>query len=281
MQFSRQLTLAVLLGVIFLLASAGLAAASGQGSPPSQRPENGEPIFVSKCMSCHTIGNGDLVGPDLKDVTLRRSPEWLAAFIANPQQLIDSGDKEAVQLVKDFNGVVMPAVGLSDAEVRAVIEYLKGPGGKMNIAESVPGNSVNGEKLFTGNTPLANGGTGCLACHAIAGTGALGGGALGPDLTHAFTKYGGVAGMGSALASLPFPTMQGIFTTRPLTPAEQADLLAFLQQADQSGQASSPAGGWLFLLLSVLGTSALFGVMLVFWPKQRQSLSERLRKRAR
>ena len=280
MQFSRKLILASLLGTMFFLASAGLVTASASSAPP-QPPGDGQQIFESKCTGCHSIGGGDLVGPDLKDVASRRSLGWLAAFIANPQQLVDSGDKDAVQLVKDFNGVMMPAAGLSDAEIQAVIQYLKAPGEQMNVAQTQPGDPVNGEKLFTGQVTLENGGTGCLACHAIAGTGALGGGALGPDLTHAFTKYGGAAGMSSALASLPFPTMQGIFTNRPLTPVEQADLLAFLQQADQSGQTASPAGGWLFLLLGIFGTAALFGVMFVFWPKQRHSLSEKLRQHSR
>jgi len=279
MQFFRQLSLALLVVVGFLLVSVGGVTVRAQNGTPSQPPGTGESIFKSKCMGCHTIGNGDLVGPDLKDVTLRRSPEWLADFVANPQQVIDSGDKDAAQLVKDFNGVIMPNVGLSDTEVHTVIEYLSGPGGTKNIVVSLTGDPVHGENLYTGNVILANGGTGCIACHSIAGSGVLGGGSLGPDLTHAFNKYGGAAGMSSTLANLPFPTMQGIFTTRPLTLAEQADLLAFLQQADQSAQTNSPTSGWFFLLLSLLGTAALFGVMLLFWPKQRQSLSEKLRKR--
>jgi hypothetical protein len=106
--------------------------------------------------------------------------------------------------------------------------------------------------------------------------GFLGGGALGPDLTHAFSKFGGAAGMNGTLAGLPFPSMPPIFANKLLTLAEQADLLAFFQQAYQSKNTSSPLAGLVFLAEGILGAGGLFGVMVRFWPKQRESLSEKL-----
>jgi mono/diheme cytochrome c family protein len=276
MQLFRQFSIALLLAGILLLASAGMVAASA----PAQTTAEGEQTFKTKCAACHTIGSGKLVGPDLQDVTQRRTAEWMMAFITNPQAVIDSGDKDAAQLVKDANGVIMPAPGLTDTEIAAVIEYLKAPTGSTANANVALGDPVNGEKIFTGAASLANSGTACNACHTVAGVGLLGGGALGPDLTHAFTKFGGAAGMNATLAGLPFPTMQGIFAAKPLAPAEQADLLAFFQQADQSPNASSPLIGLVFLAAGILGAGGLFGVMYRFWPKQRQSLSEKLRKSA-
>jgi hypothetical protein len=38
-------------------------------------------LFSRQCSSCHTIGKGDLVGPDLNGVTGRRDRAWLARFI--------------------------------------------------------------------------------------------------------------------------------------------------------------------------------------------------------
>ncbi|HEX7973376.1 MAG TPA: hypothetical protein VF498_03130, partial [Anaerolineales bacterium] len=89
-------------------------------------------------------------------------------------------------------------------------------------------------------------------------------------------------------ATLPFPTMQGIFATRPLSNNEQADLLAFLVQQDQQYPAAgnsptlklTPLTG-VFLALAAAGTLALFGALLFYWPSQRQSLSDKLRKNAR
>src|SRR5690606_2738460 len=41
--------------------------------------------FKQNCMSCHTVGGGRLVGPDLKDVTERKDREWLTRFILDPK----------------------------------------------------------------------------------------------------------------------------------------------------------------------------------------------------
>ena len=37
-----------------------------------QSVEEGRAIFDLKCKACHTVGSGDLVGPDLEGVTGRR-----------------------------------------------------------------------------------------------------------------------------------------------------------------------------------------------------------------
>jgi mono/diheme cytochrome c family protein len=274
MQLFRQFSIALLLAGILLLASAGMVAAR----TPAQTAAEGEQIFKAKCAACHTIGGGKLVGPDLKGVTEIRSAEWLAAFITNPQAVIDSGDKDAAQLVKDANGVVMPASGLTDSEIAAVLEYLKAPGASAADANVTMGDPARGEKLYTGAASLANGGTACNACHTVSGVGFLGGGALGPDLTHAFTKFGGATGMNATLTGLPFPSMQPIFANKALTPEEQADLLAFFQQVDQPQATAFPLSGPVFLFIGIAGAGGLFGVMYKFWPKQSESLSEKLRK---
>ena len=41
----------------------------------------GEQIFTTICIACHTIGGVKFVGPDLKDVQKRHSEEWLVKFI--------------------------------------------------------------------------------------------------------------------------------------------------------------------------------------------------------
>ncbi len=275
MRFLRQLSLALLLAGILLTASALIVSASDV----TQAASTGEQIFKSKCTACHTIGGGKLVGPDLKDVPQRRSAQWLTDFITDPQKMISAGDPDAAQLLKDFNGVMMPTLGLSTAEVEAVLSYLQNPAASAGAgAPVVMGDPQRGEKLFRGAISLANGGAACNACHTVAGVGFLGGGALGPDLTKVLTRYGGAAGMAAALSTLPFPTMQGIFAARPLSPAEQADLLAFFAQADASGQTSFPLTIWLLLAVGIAGASGLFGLMYRYWPKQSESLSEKLRR---
>lgn len=110
------------------------------------------------------------------------------------------------------------------------------------VTATVPpaGNAATGRALFSGATPLLNGGPACLACHTVAGAGALGGGSVGPDLTAVYTRYG-QAGLADALAKPLFPTMQPLFRGHPLTPAEQADLVAYLRQVAQRYPSTTPS----------------------------------------
>jgi len=279
----RWFALLILLGG--LLVGAGLV----QAAPTRQDPVAGEQAFKTKCAACHTIGGGKLVGPDLKEVTTRRDDAWLKVFIATPDKVLASGDPIAAQLLKESNNVPMPNLALSPREVEDLIAYLAGQsaatapaGGAAPAQPAVPAVALNGSAeqgrlAFTGRARLGGGGTACIACHAVEGVGALGGGALGPDLTQVQARYGG-PGLAAALGTLPFPSMQGIFADKPLTPAEQADLLAFFAAADQ-GAAPRPQRN---LLVSLGAGAGLAGVLFIgmafFWPRQRLSIAQRLRK---
>jgi hypothetical protein len=111
---------------------------------------------------------------------------------------------------------------------------------------------------------------------------------LGPDLTHVAARLGGQPGLTAALTTIAFPTMAGPFLNRPLAAAESADLVAFLVQADQQ-QPPVPlfaAGAvtplmWLILGLAVGGGVALYLLLSLFWPRQRQSIAVRLRSSGR
>ena len=260
-------------------------------APISQSGAPGETIFQAKCAACHTIGKGKLVGPDLKDVTARRDVQWLKSFIADPNKLFAANDPTAQQLLSESNNVKMPALGLTAAEVDTLMAFLAKSGPAAGSAAAPAGQAAtagggdpaSGHRVFTGELALANGGLSCIGCHTVSGIGSLGGGALGPDLTHAAQRYPG-AGLAAVLRNVPFPTMVGPFANRPLTPQEEADLVAFLVQADQ-GQASVPpfsAGAitlntWWVLGIGLAGTAALTLLLAVFWPRQRQSISARLR----
>jgi mono/diheme cytochrome c family protein len=256
-----------------------------QAASLAQSASEGKQLFDSMCVACHTIGGGQLVGPDLQGVTARRDLSWIKNFILAPDQMIASGDPTATQLLAENNNVPMPNLGVTESEVDSLIAYLEDPDQVGQSESTAPqavqlptGNATLGLDLFTGAQPLQHGGPACIACHSIAGTASLGGGNLGPDLTQVFQRYGD-AGLASALNSIPFPTMQGIFLNQPLTPEEQANLHALFQWSQTNAPAPPPTNAYtnLFLGAGVGGALALFGVMVFFWPRQRKSLAEKLR----
>jgi mono/diheme cytochrome c family protein len=254
---ARQSVLALLAAGLVWAALVALA----QAAPLSQSADAGQAIFEEKCVACHTIGGGRLVGPDLQGVTTRRERDWLARWIAAPDKLLAEGDPIAAQLFQEYNNVPMPNQGLTEAEVAALLAYLETQTAGAAAAPAAPallhGNPLLGEDLFRGVYRFQNGGPPCLACHTIGGIGALGGGVLGPDLSPAFAKYGGEAGVAAVLADIPFPTMKPIFDARPLTAEEQADLRTFLKMAAgrQPARQTTPqlgllaGGGFVVLLL--------------------------------
>ena len=83
----------------------------------------GEDVSGVKCTSCHKMTDEKLVGPGWKDVTKRRTPEWIMNFITNPDPMIDK-DPEA-QAMLELCLVRMPNQSLSDDDSRAILEYMR------------------------------------------------------------------------------------------------------------------------------------------------------------
>ena len=104
--------------------------------------ESGEQVFQSRCTACHTIGKGKLVGPDLKGVISRRDEGWLIRQIKEPDSLIAENDPIAMQLVKEANGMPMVRLGLTDAQVSAVISYLQSIEQQAVVASGLPSQYV-------------------------------------------------------------------------------------------------------------------------------------------
>jgi protein SCO1 len=103
----------------------------------------GQALFVKACATCHSVGGGDLVGPDLKDVSSRREREWLNRFIMAPEKMRAAKDPVALQISEQYRGVIMPNLGLKEKDVADVLQYIEarssardaqaksaGPGGK-------------------------------------------------------------------------------------------------------------------------------------------------------
>ena len=87
--------------------------------------DKGEYFFQSQCSVCHTIGQGDKMGPDLAGVTARRDRAWLARYIMMPDKVLAEGDPIAVSLFEKYQYARMPNLRLSPDEVAAVLSYVE------------------------------------------------------------------------------------------------------------------------------------------------------------
>jgi protein SCO1/2 len=87
--------------------------------------ENGQRIFQSRCSVCHTIGQGDKLGPDLLGVTARRERAWLARYIEVPDEMLAAGDPIATALFKQYKQMPMPNLRLGSSEIADVVSYLE------------------------------------------------------------------------------------------------------------------------------------------------------------
>jgi cytochrome c2 len=233
----------------------------------------GQQLFQEKCVVCHTVGKGALVGPDLKGVTERHPREWLEQWIAAPDAMIAKKDPVAISLLHQFHDVPMPNQGLKTSDVNAILAYLataaaqpSAPAAEAASAPAVQGNPEVGKELFTGVVRFQNGGPPCMACHSAGGIGALGGGQLGPDLTAVASRYGGAAGLDAFVAGSPTPTMRAVWSQHPLTPQERASVVVFLGQA---GVSQRPAQAiWQLAGLAGLGVVILLAVAAWNWRKR-------------
>ena len=82
--------------------------------------KKGKAVFANKgCGACHTVGKaGQMAGPDLAGVTVRRSHDWLKRWLKNPTEMFGS-DSIADAMVTEAKNVKMPNMKLSDSEIDA------------------------------------------------------------------------------------------------------------------------------------------------------------------
>jgi protein SCO1/2 len=89
----------------------------------------GTALFAKACAGCHSVGYGDVVGPDLAGVLERRDPAWLRQFLREPDTLRYRKDPLALELDAKYPGARMPNLGLSETDVDDLFAFLKGQGG--------------------------------------------------------------------------------------------------------------------------------------------------------
>ena len=262
----------------------------------AQQP--GEQDFKALCAACHTIGGGKLVGPDLAGVSARRSEPWLLEFVQAPQAMIARGDKDAVAIFEEYSKLPMPALPLSQAQIKNVIAYIDAVGAKASggapVSDVAPpaatasavepappmpaaaeADVLHGRDLFQGSVRLENGGPACNSCHEAVSNAVIGGGSLAVDLTTSFSRLG-APGLQAILGGMPFPVMQAAYEQRALTANETTSLIAFLQSADAERATQTPRNYRAQLLFSgIVGALVLFGAFATIWRgRKRRSVNQ-------
>ncbi|MGB3947264.1 MAG: cytochrome c3 family protein [Bacteroidia bacterium] len=93
--------------------------------------QDGEKLFKQNCAVCHSLGKNKITGPGLEGVASRvpqPADAWLAKWIKNNKEVIKSGDAYALKILAEYNGADMTTfTDLSDAEISALITYIKNP----------------------------------------------------------------------------------------------------------------------------------------------------------
>jgi mono/diheme cytochrome c family protein len=266
------------LGTVLTLLCAGMFSTSWAETA-------GEKEFNTACIVCHTIGKGRLVGPDLAGVTDRRPNEWLIDFIKSSQSMIKAGDPDAVALVGEYAGMVMPDTMMSDQQIADIVNYLRlakspavanadGNGltsSASNTASTVAPQPVSEEEItagqhyFEGKARFENGGAACNACHDVQNDSVIGGGVLAAELTTVFSRMGG-SGVRAILGQAPFPVMQVAYDNKPLTEKEVTSLVAFLEFADSQEYNQLPMDDGVGLFLTgTVGGGLLLVLFAVVW----------------
>lgn len=84
--------------------------------------EKGKATFDLKCSACHKVDKR-FVGPALKGVTQRRTPEWIMNMILNPEGMV----KDNAQAKALFAEYLAPMANqnLTEDEARSILEYFR------------------------------------------------------------------------------------------------------------------------------------------------------------
>ncbi|GIV27246.1 MAG: hypothetical protein KatS3mg027_1060 [Bacteroidia bacterium] len=243
--------------------------------------QDGATLFKNNCGMCHKLGSR-LVGPDLTNVTQRRSKEWLHKFIKSSQSLVKSGDKDAVAIFNEFNQMVMPDQNVTDAQIDEILKYIEENSSTATASaeQQEPQKPVEpeitdkqafaqlvekGAKLFDGRLRFQNGGPTCISCHNVNSYNVTGGGSLAKDLTDSYTRIG-EEGIKSVLSGLPFPAMKNSFEKHPITEEEAAAIAAFLRQVSKESHETVPFDyASLLVWGGIPGIIILLGIYSIIW----------------
>jgi nitrite reductase (NO-forming) len=120
----------------FIIALSACAPTARPGSQASMgnTAEAGKLVWRDKgCGGCHGFGRV-LAGPDMAGVMDRRDHDWLRKWLKETNNMLDS-DPQAIAMLKDWKGVRMPQVPLSDRQIDALFAFFTAETARVRGAE--------------------------------------------------------------------------------------------------------------------------------------------------
>lgn len=237
---------------LFVLLASPRMFAAGEGDAAA-----GRVVFMSQCAVCH---GEDATGKTPLAQSLNVIiPDFRSELV---HSLSDAGLRK---VITEGKGSMPPVGGLRPEDIASVIAFVRSfP--VQESEEKAQGSALRGKQLFTGRISFKNGGPPCSACHDVTGLPFPSGGTLGPDLSQTYSKLG-PEGLDTALHTLFFPAMAPLYDPHPLTVSEQADLGAFLKEAD-----SRPAASDRTIAAVAIALAGFVVLMLITWAVWRDRL---------
>lgn len=101
------------------------------GPVNASRAARGEELFTQKCATCHQL-DGKKTGPALREITKRRSPEYVLNQILNPDQMgkLHPDGKQMVAQYMQY----MTIQGITMDDARALLDFLRSEADKASQA---------------------------------------------------------------------------------------------------------------------------------------------------
>lgn len=242
--------------------------------------QDGESTFKQNCAMCHSVGNGRVVGPDLKDVDKKRKLEWILQFVKGSQDFIKSGDADAKAIFDQFQ-IVMPNQNLSDEQIKSVVAYIASKSAESEMASKEPEPVkievtsdlvIKGMHYFEGSVSLSNGGPACISCHNVDYFAVIPGGVLAKDLTTVHSRLGGDDGVKGILGAPPFPAMTTAYKTHPISDEEIAAITGFLSLVDKDKQHQTPQSNLDLLQNGTIGLGIVLVLIFIIWNKKKREM---------
>lgn len=122
--FDNPKVLAKVLGEQLFNFSTQVGSAASYIEAPKIAIDPGEDLFRRRCQVCHTMGNGDAVGPDLAGVVQRRERGWLTRWLMAPDAMLADKDPIATALFNQYKQIYMPNLKLAQQDAELLIRFM-------------------------------------------------------------------------------------------------------------------------------------------------------------